>query len=89
MALYAVSFRRSAEKDLQRLDGGIQGRVLEAVDGLADNPRPWGYRKLEGRRRDDAFRIRVGDYRVIYVVDDKAKMVTVERVRHRREVYRG
>ncbi len=88
MALYAVNFRRSAEKDLQRLDDAVQNRVLQAVEGLAGNPRPFGFRKLQGRRRDDAFRIRVGDYRVVYTVDDGAKVVTVERVRHRREVYR-
>ncbi len=88
MALYAVSFRRSAEKDLQRLDKAVRGRVLEVVEELGGNPRPWGLRKMQGRRRDDAYRIRVGDYRVIYTVDDGAKAVTVERVRHRREVYR-
>jgi mRNA interferase RelE/StbE len=88
MALYAVRFRRSAEKDLQRLDETVQGRVLEAAEGLATNPRPFGFRKLQGRRRDDAFRIRVGDYRIVYTVDDGAKAVTIERVRHRREVYR-
>jgi mRNA-degrading endonuclease RelE of RelBE toxin-antitoxin system len=48
MALYAVSFRRSAEKDLQRLDETIQGRVVQAVEGLASNPRPFGFRKLQG-----------------------------------------
>ena len=88
MALYAVSFRRSAEKDLHKLDDAMQSRVLETVEGLASNPRPWGFRKLQGRRREDAFRIRVGDYRIIYTVDDGTKAVTVERVRHRREVYR-
>ena len=88
MPLYAVSFRRSAEKDLQRLDEAVQGRVISAVEGLATNPRPFGFRKLQSRR-DDVFRIRVGDYRVIYAVDDGAKVVTVERIRHRREVYRG
>jgi mRNA interferase RelE/StbE len=88
MAQYAVSFRRSAEKDLQRLDDNVQGRILQAVDGLEKNPRPFGFRKLQGRRRDDAFRIRVGDYRIVYTVDDSSKVVTVERIRHRREVYR-
>jgi len=87
--MYDVRFRRSAEKDLQRLDEVVRGRVVEAVEGLATNPRPWGFRKLQSSRRQDAFRIRVGDYRVIYTVDDGAKVVTVERVRHRREVYRG
>jgi mRNA interferase RelE/StbE len=89
MAPYAVSFRRSAEKDLRRLDDALQSRILDAVEGLGSNPRPFGFRKLQGRRREDVFRIRVGDYRVVYSVDDEAKVVTVERVRHRREVYRG
>jgi mRNA interferase RelE/StbE len=86
--MYDVRFRRSAEKDLQRLDEVVRGRVLEAVEGLERNPRPFGFRKLQSSRREDAFRIRVGDYRVIYTVDDRGKVVTVERVRHRGEVYR-
>jgi mRNA interferase RelE/StbE len=86
MALYAVSFRRSAEKDLRKLDDAVQRRVLRVVDGLASEPRPPGCRKLQGG--EHAFRIRFGDYRVIYTVDDGVKMVTVERIRHRREVYR-
>jgi mRNA interferase RelE/StbE len=87
MPQYAVSFRRSAEKDLQKLDDVLQDRVIQAVEGLADNPRPIGSRKLQVRR-DDIFRIRIGDYRVIYALDDAAKLITIERVRHRREVYR-
>ena len=86
MPLYTVSFRRSAEKDLRKLDGVTQRRVLKAVEGLAREPRPSGCRKLEGG--EDAYRIRVGDYRVIYTVEDAVKVVAIERVRHRREVYR-
>ena len=86
MALYAVSFRRSAEKDLRRLDAAVQRRVLQAVEELAVDPRPAGCRKMQGG--EDAFRIRVGDYRIIYTVDDGIKVVAVERIRHRREVYR-
>ena len=86
MSEYAVSFRRSAEKDLRKLDGKVQTRVLRAVDGLVFDPRPDGCRKLQGS--DDAYRIRVGDYRVIYTVDDEVLIVAVERVRHRRDVYR-
>jgi len=86
MPEYVVSFRRSADKELQKLDVTTQRRVLRAVEPLAKNPRPDGCRKLQGS--DDAYRIRVGDYRVIYTVDDKVLIVAVERVRHRRDVYR-
>lgn len=86
MARYTVEFRRSAEKDLRRLEPAVQRRVLRAAETLADNPRPNGCRKLQGS--ENAFRIRVGDYRVIYTVDDAVLIVAIERVRHRREVYR-
>ena len=86
MARYAVEFRRSAERDLRRLDTSTQQRVLRATSRLAEAPRPAGCRKLHGS--DNAFRIRVGDYRVIYTVDDTVLIVAIERVRHRREVYR-
>jgi mRNA interferase RelE/StbE len=83
---YAVSFRRSAEKDMKKLDPKVQTRVFRAVEPLAKNPRPDGCRKLQGS--DDSYRIRVGDYRVIYTIDDAVLIVAVERVRHRRDVYR-
>ncbi len=83
---YTVSFRKSAEKDIRKLDARLQQRVFTAVEPLARNPRPSGCRKLQGSA--DAYRIRVGDYRVIYTVDDAILIVAVERVRHRREVYR-
>jgi mRNA interferase RelE/StbE len=86
MPEYAVNFRRSAEKDLRRLDATVRPRVMRAVEALAGEPRPPGCRKLEGG--EDAYRIRVGDYRVIYTVDDAVFVVAVERIRHRREVYR-
>ncbi|MGZ5477455.1 MAG: type II toxin-antitoxin system RelE family toxin [Thermoanaerobaculia bacterium] len=87
MARYAVEFRRSAEKDLRRLDPTTQRRVLRATDDLENDPRPPGCRKLQGS--ENAYRIRVGDYRVVYTVDDTVLIVAIERVRHRREVYRG
>jgi mRNA interferase RelE/StbE len=60
--------------------------VLRAAEMLANNPRPDGCRKLQGS--ENSFRIRVGDYRVIYTLDDAVLIVAIERVRHRREVYR-
>ena len=86
MARYAIEFRRSADKDLRRLDSATQRRVVRATENLATNPRPSGCRKLP--RSEDAFRIRVGDYRIIYTVDDTVLIVAIERVRHRREAYR-
>ena len=86
MADYAVSFRRSAEKDLRRLDASVQTRVIRTVERLAHDPRPDGCKKLQGS--DDVWRIRVGDYRVIYTVNDVVLVVAVERVRHRKDVYR-
>jgi mRNA interferase RelE/StbE len=86
MALYEISFRRSAEKDLRKLDPANQRRVLKAVDDLAREPRPSGCCKLHGS--GDVWRIRIGDYRVVYSVDDMVLVVAIERIRHRREVYR-
>ena len=64
----------------------MQRRVIKAVEALADAPRPSGCKKLQGS--EDTYRIRVGDYRVIYSVDDSILIVAIERIRHRREVYR-
>jgi mRNA interferase RelE/StbE len=86
MAEYAIEFRRSADKDLRRLDATIQRRVLHAIERLKRNPRPDGCRKLVGS--DNAFRVRVGDYRVIYTVEDAVLIVAIESLRHRREAYR-
>ncbi len=86
MARYEVRFRKSAGKDLQRLDTTIQRRVLKAAELLADEPRPVGCKKLHGS--EDAYRIRVGDYRIVYTVEDAVRIVAIERIRHRREVYR-
>jgi mRNA interferase RelE/StbE len=77
---------RSAEKDLTRLAVAMHGRVIVALHGLAQNPRPPGCRKLAGAKND--WRIRVGDYRVIYEIADVIRVVRVHRVRHRGEVYR-
>lgn len=84
--MYRVLLERAAERELSRLPTRLQHRVIAAIKLLADNPRPSGCRKLTGSDRD--WRIRVGDYRIVYEIDDAAKEVRVNRVRHRREVYR-
>ena len=84
--MYRVLLERSAERDLGRLSSEVHDRVIVAIQGLANNPRPPGCRKLVGSKND--WRIRVGDYRVIYEIADAIRVVRINRVRHRREVYR-
>ena len=84
--MYHVLLERAAEKDLARLAVGIHKRIIAAIQNLARNPRPPGCRKLAGSKND--WRIRVGDYRVVYEIADEIRIVRVNRVRHRREVYR-
>jgi mRNA interferase RelE/StbE len=87
MASYKVVPKPSVEKDLRLLPKSTIARVIKQIDKLADNPFPRGTAKLEGG--EELYRIRVGDYRVIYGVDGAAKVVTIHHVRHRREVYRN
>lgn len=84
--MYRVFLERAAEKDLKRLSAEIHDRVITAIRGLAQNPRPPGCRKLAGSEND--WRIRVGDYRIVYEITDEIRVVRVNRVRHRRDVYR-
>jgi len=86
MASYKVEWKRPAEKDLRRIDRLRIPSIVEAVDALAQNPFPAETRKLHGTAHQ--YRIRVGDYRVVYQVDEKSGVVTVYHVRHRKEVYR-
>ena len=84
--MYRVFLERAAERDLNRLSSEIHERIITAIRALCNNPRPPGCRKLVGGKND--WRIRVGDYRVIYEIADAIRIVRVNRVRHRREVYR-
>ena len=84
--MYRVVVERSAEKDLRRLPLKVRFRVADVLRSLANNPRPIGSSKLTGTKHD--WRIRVGDYRVIYEIADSIRVVRVYRIRHRREVYR-
>jgi len=83
---YTVVFARSARKELQALDRIVAARILKGIEALRLEPRPSGCKKLEGT--DDLWRIRIGDWRVVYSVDDARKLVEVSVVRHRREAYR-
>ena len=82
---YEVRLVHAAEKEMDRLPTAVHTRVSKKVLSLEDNPRPRGARKLSGRHE---CRLRVGDYRVLYTIDDEACVVTIFAVGHRREVYR-
>jgi len=86
MRVYEVYLERAAERDLKRFSADIFQRIIRQIKTLSENPRPAGCRKIIGSKND--WRIRIGDYRVIYEIDDGGKAVRVMRVRHRREVYR-
>jgi mRNA interferase RelE/StbE len=85
VASYSVVINSSAQKELDALDDTVFRRIDRKILALAENPRPAGCKKLKGYR--DQWRIRIGDWRVVYFVDDSAKRVSVTRVAHRREVY--
>jgi mRNA interferase RelE/StbE len=85
VSVYAVAFSRSAARELERLPDKAVQRLVLAIRGLQEDPRPRGCRKLVGE--DTTHRIRVGDYRVVYEVDDEARTVLITRVRHRKDAY--
>lgn len=84
--MYRIKIKPSAFKELKRLGPRIRARVKSSIEGLKDAPRPPGALKLTGK--EDLYRIRVGDYRVLYGVEDEAKTVTVVAVRKREAAYR-
>ncbi len=85
MADYAVVFARSARKELEALNSGLVNRIFPKIAALAKEPRPEGCRKLKGEKL--LWRIRIGDYRVIYAIYDNERKVDVITVRHRSKAY--
>jgi len=80
-----VKLSPQAQRELNRLHGSTYTRLESAIDQLAENPRPPGCRKMVGLVNE--WRIRVGSYRIIYTIDDKARQVLIHRVGHRRDIY--
>lgn len=83
---YEIAVLRTAVKSVERLPKAVQDRVVDAIAELAETPRPAGAKKLVAR---DALRIRVGDYRIIYEVDDETKTDQVVVISHRKDAYRS
>ena len=82
--MYKIIITSRAERELRRLEKAIKNRVVSAIYALAENPRPHGCLKVKG---EDLWRIRIGDWRVGYAIDDQARVVDVIRVNHRGQFY--
>ena len=87
MASYQIEWKESARKELRKLQRQVIRRLIAAVEGLGREPRPMGCRKLVGT--EHTYRLRVGEYRVIYSIEDGRLVVEVIRVGHRSSVYNG
>jgi mRNA interferase RelE/StbE len=85
VARYSLEIKPSAGEELDALDDALFARIDRKIMALAENPRPPGCKKLKGYK--DQWRVRVGDYRVVYAIDDRNLLVEVTRIRHRRDVY--
>lgn len=85
MASYSIRIKRSAAKELAAIPPKDLRRLVARIRSLGEDPRPNGSEKLSGA---DRYRIRQGDYRVVYAVDDAARLVEVVKIGHRRDVYR-
>jgi len=86
VAEHAVVFARSARRELERLQAQTARRIIARIEALVSNPRPPGCVKLQGA--GNLWRIRVGEYRVIYSIDDSGRIVDISAVRHRSDAYR-
>lgn len=86
MDSYRIDWKQSAGKELKKLPRDVIARILRAIENLASDPRPHGSRKLVGS--EHTFRIRQGDYRVVYNIMDSEGVIEIIRVGHRRDIYR-
>ena len=86
MALYKINWKSSSEHDLRKIDKQYIPRILDAIESLADNPFPSQSKKLKDS--ESGFRLRIGDYRIIYQVDSEKKEIIIYHLRHRKDAYR-
>ena len=85
--MYTIAINPSALKELSKLPKATVKKAEKAIDSLANNPRPIGVKKLKGSD-EDLYRIRVGDYRIIYSIEDEIKIIDILKIGHRKEIYR-
>jgi len=87
MGSYKILWKKSTERDIRKIDPQQIFRIIEAVESLAQDPYPPQCHKLRGAEK--LYRIRIGDYRVIYQVNTEEKTIIIYYIRHRREAYKG
>jgi Cytotoxic translational repressor of toxin-antitoxin stability system len=85
--VYFIRFKRSAEKELEKLPKAAILKISKVIDSLAENPRLNGAKKLEGQK-ESLWRIRSGDYRIIYLIEDVVKIVEIRKIGHRKDIYK-
>ena len=83
---YRIELSPRAQRDFRALDGSVRRRIKRRIDSLAENPHPSGIKKIEGE--DDLYRLRVGDYRILYQVKEKILLILIVGIGHRRDIYR-
>lgn len=86
MALYKVVVSKSATKEMAKLPAVVNNQIIPAILDLSKNPRPIGSTKLKGNTGN--WRIRIGDYRVLYNIEDKLLIIDIRKVGHRKDVYK-
>ncbi len=86
MALYKIVWKESVRKDLQHIPPKIVSRIIQKIESFSHQPIPVGTKKLKDTQH--TFRVRIGDYRIIYQMNQSEKEITICRVRHRKDVYR-
>ena len=82
---YSVYIKQSAEKELDRLPSKVQDIIIKKLTLLGENPTPKGVKKLQAK---EGYRIRVGDYRILYIIDESKKKVEIISIAHRKDIYR-
>lgn len=84
--MYSIRFKKSARKEFLQVPPAYQSKIIRAINGLEENPRPEGVKKLKGE--ENAWRIRVADYRIIFTIDDIIQIIEIQRIRHRKDAYK-
>lgn len=83
--IYTINFKKRAIKDLEKINEPFYSSIKQAIHNLVDDPRPLGYKKLKGR---DSYRIRVGNYRIIYDIYDHELIIDIIALGHRKDIYK-
>ena len=84
--MYLIRFKKSAEKEIEKLPASVVKKIAPAINSLAKDPRPKGAKKLESK--EEIWRIRIGDYRVLYAIEDVIKIIEVRNIGHRKDIYK-